>query len=246
MMLRQVIITADGSHTLSVPELNETYHSTYGAVQESRHIFIHYGLDYWFKTNGSNKVKIFEVGFGTGLNALLSVDYAENHQKSILYDAIESDPIPVTEALSLNYPQMLPAEAAHQWFEQIHKSAWNEYADIQSNFRLKKIHGTIQDFQSRELYDVCYFDAFAPSKQPEMWEISILEKIEQLLNPGGVFTTYCAAGHLRRSLNVIGIYPLTLLPGPLRAKKKSYVLRKDNMRARHNTRIHTDIIGMNI
>jgi tRNA U34 5-methylaminomethyl-2-thiouridine-forming methyltransferase MnmC len=212
-MSRQLIVTADGSHTLAVPELNETYHSTYGAIQESRHIFIDHGLDYWFKTSGSNKVNIFEVGFGTGLNALLSVEYAKNHQKSITYDAIESDPIPEAEALLLNYPHMLSELAAFQWFEQIHTSAWNDYTEIGENVKLKKIHETIQEFKSTEQYDVCFFDAFAPSKQPEMWEISILEKIEQLLIPGGVFTTYCAAGHLRRSLISLG-FSLEILPGP--------------------------------
>jgi len=225
MTLRQVIVTADGSHTLAVPELNETYHSTYGAIQESRHIFINHGVDYWFKTTGGNKANVFEVGFGTGLNALLSVDYAENHQKSILYDAIESDPLPEAEALSLNYPQMLPAETSFKWFEQIHKSDWNKYSEISKGFRLKKIHGFIQDFQRTEQYDVCYFDAFAPSKQPEMWEISILEKIEQLLRSGGVFTTYCAAGHLRRSLKSLG-YILEILPGPPGKKEVVRAMKK--------------------
>ncbi len=213
MTIRQVIVTADGSHTLAVPALNETYHSTYGAIQESSHIYINHGLDYWFKTSGGKEISIFEVGFGTGLNALLSLDYAEKHQKSILYDDIESDPLPDAEALSLNYPQMLLKATALKWFEQIQKARWNEYAEIGSKFRLKKIHAFIQDFKSEERYDVCYFDAFAPSKQPEMWEISILEKIEQLLRPGGVFTTYCAAGHLRRSLKSLG-FQLEILPGP--------------------------------
>ncbi len=210
---RQLIITADGSHTLAVPELNETYHSTYGAIQESRHIFINHGLDHWFKTSGAKAVSVLEVGFGTGLNALLSVDYAENHHKSILYDTIESDPIPEAEALSLNYPEKLLDGSAYQWFRQIHTSDWNEYTEIGENFRLRKIHGCIQDFNAEERYDVCFFDAFAPSKQPEMWEISILEKIEKHLRPGGVFTTYCSAGHLRRSLKSLG-FTLELLPGP--------------------------------
>lgn len=212
-MLRQLIVTADGSHTLAVPELNETYHSTFGAIQESRHIFIMYGLDNWFKTSGNNKARIFEVGLGTGLNALLSVEYAQSHQKSIHYVGIENDPIPEAQAFLLNYPQMLTDTDANLWFKHIHKSAWNENITICEDFNLKKIHGAIRDFKGADQYDVCFFDAFAPSRQPEMWEISILEKVKHLLVPGGVFTTYCAAGHLRRSLKSLG-FMLEILPGP--------------------------------
>ncbi len=210
---RKIIITGDGSHTIFVPELDETYHSAHGAVQESRHVFIEAGLDFYVKNSSAKTVRIFEVGFGTGLNALLTALYARNHIISIRYAGIEAYPLQRDEWSALNYPGAVAAPGAYELFQKIHEAPWDENYEISSFFMLKKINGMIAEYEAGEKYDICYFDAFAPSKQPEMWDMKILEKIHGLLAPGGVFVTYSARGQLKRDLRSLGM-EVAALPGP--------------------------------
>jgi len=210
---RQLIITADGSHTIAVPELNETYHSLHGAIQESNHVFIKNGLEHWQHITGLAHAKVFEVGFGTGLNALLTFSFSEKHKISISYETIEAHPILAEEALLLNYPDKIDDPLAKIWFEKMHSCPWNRWADISSLGKLKKIHGLLEHFQPDGCIDICYFDAFAPSKQPEMWDVSILEKVTNHITIGGIFVTYSAAGHLKRSLKALG-FEVEVPPGP--------------------------------
>lgn len=210
-MERKILLTGDGSHTFYVPELRETYHSTHGAIQESKHVFIRNGLDYNCR-NGMRSINVLEVGFGTGLNALLTMIYAHHHQISIEYQSIEAFPLSQEEILQLNYIDQL-GEAFGQVWQTMHSASWNTWHTLSKNFQLRKIHARIQEAIIEGKHHLCYFDAFAPSKQPEMWEISILEKVRDSLEKGGTFVTYSSRGQLKRDLTSLGFVVKTL-PGP--------------------------------
>ncbi|MEI9918861.1 MAG: tRNA (5-methylaminomethyl-2-thiouridine)(34)-methyltransferase MnmD [Bacteroidota bacterium] len=191
----KIITTSDGSHSLLNEELDETYHSKHGAVQESMHVFIKNGLEYYPKDD----VNIFEVGFGTGLNALLTA----LSNKRVNYTAIEAFPISEEIVNLLNYsPQDL--------LKQLHINPKFEI----TNFKLNKIHTTLQSITLDPIYDIIFFDAFAPSKQPEMWEFPMIEKVCNALVPGGLFVTYCAKGQLKRDLKTLGMQVETLVGPP--------------------------------
>jgi len=212
MSKKKLLITEDGSHTIFLPELNETYHSTHGAIQESQYVFINQGLDFKVQ-RGLSKARVFEVGFGTGLNALLSLMYAQEHQISIQYQTIEAYPLDLNEVSKLNYTDQIKVSVAVENFMKLHQMEWNSWIEISAHFRMKKIKGKIQELPTGDQFDVCYFDAFAPSKQREMWEIPILEKVKNSLVSQGVFVTYCAKGQLKRDLRDIG-FEVETLPGP--------------------------------
>jgi tRNA U34 5-methylaminomethyl-2-thiouridine-forming methyltransferase MnmC len=209
---KRFLFTEDGSHTIFLPDLDETYHSTHGAIQESEYVFIRNGLEYAVDRQ-LETVRIFEVGLGTGLNALLSFLYAKKHKISIEYQTIEAFPLNADEIAKLNYPEMIANESAKDGFRLIHTDVWDQWMDITGFFRFKKIRGKIQECAIENAFDVCYFDAFAPSKQPEMWELPVLGKIAGCLNEHGVFVTYCAKGQLKRDLRALG-FEVETLPGP--------------------------------
>ena len=207
----QIITTGDGSHSLLNTALNETYHSVHGAKRESVHVFIKNGLEYFLDKNSKETVQIFEVGFGTGLNALLTAGFAAGSQQKVSYTSIEAFPLSVEIVDQLNYPE---SDHEKNIFQKLHTVPWEEEASINDFFTLKKIKTTLQQIQFREnSFDMIFFDAFAPSKQPELWEIDILEKVCRALKTGGVFTTYCAKGQLKRDLKSLGFLVETL-PGP--------------------------------
>lgn len=210
----ELIITSDGSHSLLNSELNETYHSTHGAIQESIHVFIKNGLDYFQQGNHPSEISILEVGFGTGLNALLTLQHCLIGSTKILYESLEAFPIEQHTASQLNYPKILEFPDSEKYFLQLQQSSWDRHVEITSNFSLLKRHAKIQNVELEvEKFDVIYFDAFAPSKQPEMWELPILKKIERSMKPDAVFVTYCAKGQLKRDLKSLGLLVETL-PGP--------------------------------
>jgi tRNA U34 5-methylaminomethyl-2-thiouridine-forming methyltransferase MnmC len=197
----QIIQTNDGSSSVLNTDLNETYHSIHGAIQESRHVFIKNGLDYTFQYGLRESISIFEVGLGTGLNALLSFEFAIRNRVKINYHSIEYFPIDVMLANQLNYPHHLELENASDYFQQIHSSHWNDMQSLNGYFDLLKIQQDIQSIPlTHSTYDVIYFDAFAPEKQPDMWTLEVLRKVTNALKPNGVFVTYCAKGQLRRDL----------------------------------------------
>lgn len=213
MSEKKFLITEDGSHTIYIPELDETYHSTHGAITESNHVFIENGLHYLCERTESKNIKLFELGFGTGLNTLLSAIYAEEHHIHLQYESIEAFPLNSLETQQLNYPELINNPISKEVFTVIHESAWNQWIDVSTNFQLKKVKNTITKYTAQESFDVCFFDAFAPSKQPEMWEAPILQKVSDLLVPNGIFVTYCARGQLKRDLKSIG-FEVDSLPGP--------------------------------
>ena len=207
----KIITTQDGSHSLLNEQLNETYHSVHGALQESKHVFIQHGLDFVNKNQGPTTIHILEIGFGTGLNALLTLQYAIANKLSIQYTTLEA--FPVEEAIwsNLNYVE---SDEEKKQFKKLHHANWNEVESIDHVFAIRKLHTTLQQVELEvNQYDVIYFDAFAPNKQPEMWELPMLQKIASSMKHDGVFVTYCAKGQLKRNLKSVGLTVETL-PGP--------------------------------
>jgi tRNA U34 5-methylaminomethyl-2-thiouridine-forming methyltransferase MnmC len=206
----EIITTGDGSHSLLNTDLNETYHSRHGAVQESLHVFIQEGLDQTLAT-GASTVSVVEVGFGTGLNALLTAQRAEEKGVTVHYTSLETMPLPEELWMQLNYTA---APAAQTLFNDIHLAPWNQPVDVRPTFQLQKLTVSLQDAALPAAQtDVVYFDAFAPNKQPEMWTYDMLAKAVHTLRPGGMFVTYCAKGQLKRDLKALGLTVETL-PGP--------------------------------
>ncbi len=222
----RIITTDDGSHSLYHEELKETYHSFHGAFRESIHVYMIYGMDAWLMRNpGKRPIRIFEVGFGTGLNAWLTLVWAEQNQIPVLYHTIE--PFPLSEEIYslLNYPQQDHSIwHYHKYFQAMHDSPWNEGLILSEYFNMKKEIITLED---AHLYpaDVVFFDAFAPKKQPAIWKNEILGKVVEVMNPGAVFVTYCAVGKLRRDLKDLGL-EVEILPGPLGKKEMTRAWKK--------------------
>ena len=209
MNTHEIRVTGDGSKTIFLPELNETYHSSNGAVQESLHIFIQNGLDL---VNKKGTIRILEVGFGTGLNALLSASWAEKNNQSIHYIGIEAKPLPPELCFQLDYPSHIGQNSEKIYDTLIHCD-WEIENQLSTHFSIQKREVKIQDFVALEPIDLIYFDAFGPRVQAEMWETTILEKMYQSLNAGGALVTYCAQGQFKRDLKAVG-FSLESLPGP--------------------------------
>lgn len=205
----QTLVTDDGSHTLYVAELDETYHSRHGARQESLHVFIQNGLEPVL-LQSEGVVRVLEVGFGTGLNAWLTFCLANERKRQIQYKAIEAFPLPEAVWSRLNYAAPHEAEA----FTQLHRCNWNQPHYINPWFELEKIATALQDAQlPAAFFDVVYFDAFAPLKQPELWTSDMLAKTTRAMRQGGVWVTYSARGEVRRNLEQLGL-KVERLTGP--------------------------------
>lgn len=197
----ELIVTADGSHTAVNQTLGTAYHSVHGAVQESQRIFIELGLQAAFQRFPNQDVHLFEMGFGTGLNALLTIREAEAQQRRVYYTAIEAYPILDEEASQLNYDSLL----CTNYLNAIHRSPWNEPVLVSPYLTLTKVTGRLQDFTTNERFHLMYYDAFAPAAQPELWDIAVFEKMAQLLRPEGMLTTYCSKGYVQRNLRAAGL-----------------------------------------
>jgi tRNA U34 5-methylaminomethyl-2-thiouridine-forming methyltransferase MnmC len=206
--LNQLVTTSDGSHTIFVPELNEHYHSVHGAVQESALVYINNGLGLC----DNNPLNIFEVGFGTGLNALLTAISDINKKRIIRYTAIEKYPLEETLVHSLNHWSFAGIKG-RQVFNSIHNSGWGSFEKITENFHLKKIKCDLISDDIEGKFNLVYFDAFGPDKQPEMWTMNVFEKIADITSVGGILVTYSAKGAVKRILKSCG-FDITLLPGP--------------------------------
>ncbi|MCB9033171.1 MAG: tRNA (5-methylaminomethyl-2-thiouridine)(34)-methyltransferase MnmD [Chitinophagales bacterium] len=219
----ELVTTLEGSHSLFIADLDEQYHSKYGAIQESQHVFINAGLKY--QAEQFNEINILEVGFGTGLNALLTLQYAIENQLKINYYTIEPFPLAEEITTQLNYPNYLEEfKTAKNYFQELHTVSWNENHSIHQNFNFTKYQTTLQAIQLAQQFHLCYYDAFAPSAQPELWTTAIFQKIYDNLLPNAVLVTYCAKGQVKRNFKSIG-FQLEALSGPkgkremVRAKK---------------------------
>ncbi|MGD1894201.1 MAG: tRNA (5-methylaminomethyl-2-thiouridine)(34)-methyltransferase MnmD [Cyclobacteriaceae bacterium] len=215
----QIIETGDGSHTLLNTTLDETYHSRHGAWRESEHVFIQHGLQYWLDSHlTASAIRIFEVGLGTGLNAWLTMMKAQAvSQVQFHYTALEPYPIAEVVLQQLNYVQQ-QEQAKKEYYAAIHQAAWNQPESLLENFTLDKQQIKLEDLEATENFDLVYFDAFAPNKQPELWEKPVIEKVTNLLNPSGVWVTYSAKGQLKRDLKSLGLQVETLSGPPGKAE----------------------------
>lgn len=206
--------TADGSYTLYVPELDEHYHSVKGALTESQHIFIDMGL----KHSSTPSPHILEIGLGTGLNCFLTLLSAEEEKRHIHYTGIERFPLAMDMIQELDYPSII-GRGHREDYLAIHQAPWEEDTILSPWFTLHKIEGDFTNHTFKKGYDIIYFDAFAPEKQPEMWAQSLFDSLFQILNEGGILTTYCAKGIVRRMLQSAG-FTVERLAGPPGGKRE--------------------------
>lgn len=220
----EIILTGDGSNTLFSPQFNEIYHSRHGAIAESKHVFIENGLAQF----SHEPIHVFEVGFGTGLNALLAWDFAESNKKCITYFGVELFPVQISIALQLNYANTFNDQIiTKDIFHQLHQSSWNKAFPIGDYFLFQKQHVNVLDLEmTSNRFDVIFFDAFAPAAQHELWQLNLFEKMFDALNCNGILVTYCSKGSVRRTMQAAG-FVVEKLPGPpgkremLRARKPS-------------------------
>jgi len=215
-MKLKIIKTADGSHTLYVPELSEYYHSIHGAIQESRHVFIREG----FHQCKIDHINLLEIGYGTGLNALLTWIEAKKSGKKIRYLTIEPFPLNPSIIKNLNYPEKL-GYSSGRIFRLLHEAPWEEEFEISRSFTLLKIRADIKNHDLPGAFDLVYYDAFGPDKQPEMWTDEIFRKIYNAMAKNAIFVTYSAKGEVRRTLQETGL-DVSLVPGP---PEKRHMLR---------------------
>ena len=204
-------VTADNSRTLYIPELDEHYHSTFGALSESLHVYVECGLMHRAASLQGRRLRIFELGLGTGLNALLCAKTAV----PIDYTAIEKFPVDFELVENLDYATGEDKDI----LKEIHLCEWGKPVDLTPGFMLHKIEGDFLYYVPSSTFDVIFMDAFAPDKQPELWNSDVLAKLEDMLAPGGVLTTYCAKGAIRRGFEQLGL-SAERLPGPAGGKRE--------------------------
>jgi tRNA U34 5-methylaminomethyl-2-thiouridine-forming methyltransferase MnmC len=204
-------ITSDGSHTFFVPELNATYHSKHGAIGESEHIFINEGLKPLLHKYST--LSVFEMGMGTGLNVLLTLQQAIEKNQLIHYTAIELFPLTEKEYTALNYCSVPALENLDKYFKLIHNSAWNSAAFIHPLFRLVKLQELLTRLNIAGKFHLIYYDAFAPDVQPELLTIAVFKNLYSMLHAGGILVTYCSKGVVQRAMRTAG-FIVEKLPGP--------------------------------
>lgn len=209
---KQLLKTGDGSTTLHLPEWDEQYHSKHGAIQEGLHVFIKNGLEYFYEQHKPKAVSILEIGFGTGLNALLTyVTAKEKNDLSINYIGLEAYPIALNEINTLNFSEQLNID--NGIFTKMHSSLWEQKEIISDIFSLSKNNLRFESFEAVEAFNLIYFDAFGPRVQPELWEKDIFQRMFAALKPNGVLVTYSAKGVVRRTMQEVG-FTVERLPGP--------------------------------
>ena len=207
-MKRELRKTEDGSHTLYVPELDEAYHSIHGAVQESLHVFIAHGLS----TIREPRISILEIGFGSGLNALLSLAEAQRRDLEVNYHSIEKYPLDHHEYSLLNFEDYVHGTRPGLLMK-IHEAPWGEAVRISDHFTLTKEKSDVRSFIPKGPYDLVYFDAFAPQKQPQLWTEQVFSSIGRALKPGAVLVSYTSKGSVRRAL-ISCQFDVKKVPGP--------------------------------
>lgn len=216
-MERILTPTEDGSMTFYIPELNEHYHSVHGAIQESRHIFIRAGLEYFLETHPDsispeNPLHILEAGFGTGLNAWLTLIRARELQLPVCYHSIEKYPLANDEIASLNYTDFTGA-AEQELFDELHRCPWETEQSVTPYFKLYKHQEDFRNIGFESQFDIVYFDAFNPDVQPHLWTATVFECFYKALKPESILVTYCVKGIVKQALRNVG-FSLKRLPGP--------------------------------
>ena len=219
-MKRQIVLTADGSTTIHLPDWNEQYHSKHGAIQEAYHVFIKHGLEAVSKS----AINMLEIGFGTGLNCFITLLEAEKKGLEIDYVGVDAYPVNNDEIKQLNYVSLLKFSDKQGLFDAIHTISWEEKHQLATHFKLTKRKQLFQDVNDDKAFDLIYFDAFGAEHQPELWTAIIFAKMFTSLKLNGILVTYSAKGSVRRAMQEVG-FEVERLPGPpgkremLRAKK---------------------------
>lgn len=215
-MEKRLELTADGSHTVRMPSMQTTYHSRFGAIQESRHIFIESGFRHYTREK-NGPVHIFEMGFGTGLNALLTLlaneEKSESGAGSVWYETIDAFPLNENIAAQLNYGERLSGMEAGKWCAALHRCDWNTPVAITPGFTLMKRVVLLENYDPEQLFDIVYFDAFDPETQPELWTVNIFSRLFRSMAPGGILVTYSSKVSVQRALRAAG-FTVEKLPGP--------------------------------
>lgn len=220
MFYRKIISTEDGSPTIFIPEWNESYHSRHGAIQEAYHVFIKNGLDL---IGIKNQISVLEIGFGTGLNCLITLLESFERNLKIKYTGIEKYPVLEEEFLILDYPKSLKKFTSQinlseqqitDYYKKLMMAEWEKDLPISENFNLTKDQADFQDFAYlQNEFDLIYFDAFGARVQPELWTPVLFEKLFKSLKPDGILTTYSSKGSVRRALIEVG-FKVEKKPGP--------------------------------
>jgi len=206
-----LVTTADGSHSLHLPAVKEHYHSTHGALQESRHVFIASGYVV-AAALPRPALRVLEVGFGTGLNALLTWECSRAGPLPVAYTGMEPYPLDAQLVKRLNYPERLSVATARDIFDAMHRCRWGSQQPLDEHFSLQKLHCSFSEFEPQDQFDLVYHDAFSPPVQPELWTREVFAKLAGCMTPGAVLVTYCAKGEVRRHLRSVGL-TVERLPG---------------------------------
>ena len=209
-MERKIIQTSDGSSSVYLPEWDENYHSKHGAIQEAYHVFIKNGLDLF---QDASKVQVLEMGFGTGLNCMITYLEAIKRELKIDYIGLEGYPLEAKMIFELNHLKQLKAEQESKEYNNIQTSDWEKPVSISPSFNLMKKEIMFEDFHEKEVADLIYFDAFGARVQPELWTETIFQKMYEALKERGVIVTYSAKGSVRRAMQTVG-FEVERLPGP--------------------------------
>lgn len=216
-MQRKIIETADGSKTIHLLDWDEHYHSKHGAVQEALHVFIKSGLHHHRNSHqtedSKHVISILEIGFGTGLNAYLSLLEATKLDLQINYVGVEAFPVNENELKLLNYPEIVLGMAKDELFDALHSVCWECEHQITDRFALIKRKQLFKDITDSTKYDIIYFDAFGPRVQPELWTENIFRIMYKTLKLNGVLVTYSAKGSVRRAMLSVG-FAVERLQGP--------------------------------
>lgn len=199
---RQIITTEDGSKTIYFPDMDENYHSRHGALQEANHVFLKYGLQFF---KDQKRIAVFEVGFGTGLNALLTIDFAKKNNIDILYHTIEAYPVSMKEVEELDFKTLFDDTYLQNLTTHLHQIEWNKEFVLENKVWFTKFHVELQHHHApSNFYNCIFFDAFAPRVQDALWTKVIFKKMYDCLKNGGLLVTYCAKGQVKRDLKEVG------------------------------------------
>ena len=206
-MKREIIQTNDGSTSIYLPDWNESYHSKHGAIQEANHVFIKNGLSLF----EGKPVSILEIGFGTGLNALITYYESLKNQQTIHYVGVEAYPVSIEEVVQINYPTEINS-SLNDAFQLLHTSNWETEIQFNSNFTFKKRKQFFQEIKDSNTFDLIYFDAFGYDKQPELWSVVIFKSMFDALKKNGILVTYACRSILKRNMIEAG-FKVEKLPG---------------------------------
>ena len=208
-MKREIIVTEDGSTTIHIPEWNEQYHSKHGAIQEAKHVFLKSGLHLFH----NREIQLLEVGFGTGLNCLLTLLELESFELEVNYVGVEAYPVVKEELDKLNYTDTLNHDQAAVLFNTLHQSEWEKSITVTDRLKLTKRKQLFSDIKDKNTFDLVYFDAFGARVQPELWTVAIFKIMYEAMKKNGVLVTYSAKGSVRRAMQEVG-FVVERLPGP--------------------------------